>query len=157
LLCAYPMRAFPRAAHAQQFLTICAAHSHVIPAESYTALASTDEQLRTIVQLQQQAHALATELAERQALEQALHRSEQELADFFDNAVMALHWVGPDGIILRVNQAALHLLGYSRDDYLGHHMAEFHAYPDVSADILRRLHAGEELHDYETWLVCKDG
>src|SRR5262249_12697190 len=26
-----------------------------------------------------------------------------------------------------------------------------------SADILRRFHAGEELHDYEAWLVCKDG
>ena len=157
LLCAYPIRGFVKGAHAQQFPTICAAHSHVIPAESYMALTSPDERLRTIAQLQQQAHALATEMAERQALEQTLRRSEQELADFFDHAPMALHWVGPDGIILRVNEAELRLLGYTRDEYLGHHIAEFHADQHVIADILRRLHAGEELQDYEARLVCKDG
>ena len=99
----------------------------------------------------------ATEMAERQALEQTLRRSEQELADFFDHAPMALHWVGPDGIILRVNEAELRLLGYARDAYLGHHIAEFHADQHVIADILRRLHAGEELQDYEARLVCQDG
>jgi len=157
LLCAYPMHGFSRAVHAQKFLTICAAHSHVIPTESYAALASPDERLRTIVQLQQQAHALAAEIAERQELEQSLRRSEQELADFFDSAALRLHWISPDGIILRVNQAELHLLGYTRDEYLGHHIAEFHADQQVSADILRRLHAGEALHDYEARLICKDG
>src|SRR5262245_30310129 len=111
LLCAYPIRGFVKGAHAQQFLTICAAHSHVIPAESYTALTSPDERLRAIAQLQQQAHALAAEMAERQAFEQTLGRSEQELADFFDHAPMALHWVDQDGIILRVNEAELRLLG----------------------------------------------
>jgi PAS domain S-box-containing protein len=157
LLCAYPMPGFARGAHVPQFLTICAAHSHIIPTESYLALASANERLRTIVQLQQQAHVLESEIAERQVLEQALRRSSQELADFFDNAPMGLHWVGADGIILRVNQAELNLLGYSRDEYLGHHIATFHADPAVSADLLRRLHAGEELHDYEAQLVCKDG
>src|SRR5882672_8635596 len=127
LLCAYPICGFDKGAHAQQFLTICAAHSHIIPAESYTALTSPNERLQVIAQLQQQAHALATEMAERQALEQTLRRSEQELADFFDHAPMALHWTGPDGIILRVNEAELRLLGYPRDAYLGHHLAEFHA------------------------------
>jgi two-component system NtrC family sensor kinase len=157
LLCAYPMRGFVKGAHGQQFLTICAAHFHVIPAESYTALTSPDERLRTIAQLQQQAHALATEIAERQALEQTLGRSEQELADFFDHAPMALHWVGPDGIILRVNEAELRLLGYTRDEYLGHHIAEFHADQHVIADILRRLQAGEEIQDCEARLIGKDG
>jgi PAS domain S-box-containing protein len=84
-------------------------------------------------------------------------RNERELADFFDHAPLALHWASPDGIILRVNEAELRLLGYHRDDYLGRHMAEFHADPQVSTDILRRLHAGEEVHDYEARLVCKDG
>jgi len=157
LLCAYPIRGFIQGAHTQQFLTICAAHSHVIPAESYTGLTSPDERLRTVAQLQQQAHALATEMVEHQALEQTLRRSEQELADFFDHAPMALHWAGPDGIILRVNEAELHLLGYACEEYLGHHIAEFHADQPVIEDILQRLQAGEELHDYEARLVCKDG
>jgi PAS domain S-box-containing protein len=87
----------------------------------------------------------------------SLRRSQQELADFFDNAPVGLHWVGPDGIILRANRAELNLLGYSADEYIGHHIAEFHADEDVIRDILRRLHAGEELQEFEARLRCKDG
>jgi PAS domain S-box-containing protein len=151
------MGGFSRAGHAEKFRRICQAHSRVIPAEGYTALASPDERLRVIAQLQQKAQALEAEVAERRALEQSLRRRERELADFFDNAPMGLHWVGPDGLIQRVNQAELNLLGYSREEYLGHHIAEFHVDPQASADILRRLHAGEEVHDYEARLRCKDG
>jgi len=42
--------------------------------------------------------------------EEQLRRSEQELADFFENATIGLHWAGPDGSILRANQAELDLL-----------------------------------------------
>src|SRR5688572_25714414 len=34
--------------------------------------------------------------------QERVRRSEQELADFFDNATVGLHWVGPDGRIIRV-------------------------------------------------------
>ena len=46
-----------------------------------------------------------------------MRASERELADFFDNASIGLHWIGPDGIIQRVNQAELDMLGYTRDEY----------------------------------------
>ena len=75
----------------------------------------------------------------------------------FENAPVGLHWVGSDGIILRANRAELDLLGYSPDEYIGHHIAEFHADEDVVGDILRRLQRGEELHDYEARMRCKDG
>ncbi|MEP7328313.1 MAG: hypothetical protein ABI777_03815 [Betaproteobacteria bacterium] len=32
-------------------------------------------------------------------------RSEHELSDFFENAAIGLHWVEPDGTILRANHA----------------------------------------------------
>jgi PAS domain S-box-containing protein len=157
LLCAYAMRGFSRAVHAAMFRRVCAEHSRVIPAESYTALPRPDARLRLIAELQQKAQALEAELAERQGLEATLRRSQQELADFFENAPTGLHWLAPDGMILRANRAALDLLGYSRDEYVGRSIAEFHADPQAAADILRRLHAGEELHAYEARLVCKDG
>jgi PAS domain S-box-containing protein len=97
------------------------------------------------------------EIEQRKQAEASLRRSEGELADFFENAAIALHWVGPDGSILRVNQAELDLLGYSREEYVGHHIAEFHADAEVIADILRRLQAGQTLRDYEARLRCKDG
>ena len=46
--------------------------------------------------------------------------------DFFENSVAAMHWLGADGTILRVNQAELDLLGYCRADVVGHPVAEFH-------------------------------
>jgi PAS domain S-box-containing protein len=90
-------------------------------------------------------------------LEMQLRRSERELADFFENGIVALQWVGPDGRILRANQAQLELLGYSREEYLGRHIAEFYADPDVIADLVRRLGKGESVRDYEVCLRCKDG
>lgn len=82
---------------------------------------------------------------------------EQLLADFFENAAVGLHWVGPDGRILRANRAELELLGYSREEYVGRHVAEFHADPAVIADILGKLSCGETLHNYEARLRCKNG
>jgi PAS domain S-box-containing protein len=86
-----------------------------------------------------------------------LERSDRELREFFDNASVGLHWVGPDGIILRVNQTELNMLGYRRDEYVGHHIAEFHADKAALDDILQRLAAGETLYDYVARLRCKDG
>jgi len=97
------------------------------------------------------------DIAERKAAEVALLRSERDLSDFFDNAIVGLHWVGPDGIILRANRADMDLVGYSPHEYIGHHIAEFHADKPVIEDILRRLHAGEQLRDYAARLRCKDG
>ena len=83
-------------------------------------------------------NSLLTVANEDHDLETQLRRSERELADFFDNGVVALQWVGPDGHILRVNQAQLELLGYSREEYLGRHIAEFYPDQDVFADLSRR-------------------
>ncbi len=100
---------------------------------------------------------LSEEIAERKASEEKLRQSEQELADFFDQATVGLHWVGSDGIILRANQAELNLLGYTRNEYIGRAIADFHADRPVIEDILRKLSGGEELHDYPARLRCKDG
>lgn len=89
--------------------------------------------------------------------EAQIRRSEKELADFFDNATMGLHWVGADGTILRVNAAELDLLGYTDQEYIGHHIAEFHVDRDVIDEILRRLSAGEKLYNYPARMRCRDG
>lgn len=66
LLCAYSVGAFGKNAQSQILDEVCAAHSRVIPAESYPSLARENDRLRAIVLLQQQTHQLRTELAERQ-------------------------------------------------------------------------------------------
>jgi PAS domain S-box-containing protein len=81
----------------------------------------------------------------------------EELQDFLDNAVVAIHQVDSTGTIVWANRAELAMLGYRPDEYIGHPITEFHVDPDVLTDILERLHRGETLHDYEARLRAKDG
>jgi PAS domain S-box-containing protein len=93
----------------------------------------------------------------RRRSEAALQRREQELSDFIENATVGLRWMGSDGTIIWANQTELDLLGYTREEYFGHHIAEFHADQDVIGNILQRLTGDEALHDYESRMRCKDG
>lgn len=87
----------------------------------------------------------------------SLRERDLELRDFVENGSVGLHWVGPDGTVIWANQAELDLLGYERDEYIGHHIAEFHEDIPVIEDILRRLQAQETLHNYEARLRSKTG
>jgi signal transduction histidine kinase len=72
LYCAYPLAHIGGPGTTQWLGDVCAAHSQVIPAESYTTLPTDDDRLRAIVLLQQQAQALHGEIAARQAAEERL-------------------------------------------------------------------------------------
>jgi signal transduction histidine kinase len=72
LFCAYAMDQFGGEAHQAYFSDICAAHSQVVPAESYTALPTPHDRLRAIAELQQKAESLETEITERQRAEELL-------------------------------------------------------------------------------------
>lgn len=84
-------------------------------------------------------------------------RVDQELKACLNHAAEGLHWVGPDGTILWANQTELDLLGYTAEEYIGHHIAEFHVDRPVIDDILARLARGETLQNYEARLRKKDG
>ncbi|MGH7845642.1 MAG: PAS domain S-box protein [Candidatus Binatia bacterium] len=84
-------------------------------------------------------------------------RTDNDLVDFFENAPLPLRRVGPDGRILWANRAELDMLGYSPEEYMGHHVAEFHVDQPVIEELLRRLTHRETVHDYEARLRCKDG
>ena len=94
---------------------------------------------------------------ERKRAQERIAQREKELSDFFDNAAIGLHWVAPDGVILRANQCELDMLGYARQEYVGHHIAEFHVDQNVIQDILERLASGETLANYPARLRCKNG
>ena len=81
---------------------------------------------------------------------------EADYEDFFENGALALHVVGRDGIVLEANRAELELLGYSREEYVGRSISEFHADPATIAEILQRLAAGEKLLRFPARLRAKD-
>lgn len=72
LFCAYPISSFSHERDLDLLMKVCGEHSAVIPTESYTALVSEDDRRRTVVQLQQKAKALETEVAEHKRLRQEL-------------------------------------------------------------------------------------
>lgn len=80
-----------------------------------------------------------------------------ELYDFIENGSLPLHWVDGNGIIIWANQAELDLLGYSKEEYIGYPISDFHADADVIQEILYRLVNNETLQDFPARLKCKNG
>jgi PAS domain S-box-containing protein len=91
------------------------------------------------------------------AMEQEIARKNAELEDFFENSAIGLHIVSGEGIIKRANKAELNLLGYTAEEYVGRHIAEFHVDAPVIGDILHKLSCGDRLDRYPARLRAKDG
>src|SRR5205823_3901165 len=83
--------------------------------------------------------------------------SQRERENFIEHTPVGIRWTGPDGTILRANQAELAMLGYRSEEYVGRNVAAFHVDPEAAADTLRRLRAGEPLANVETLLRRRDG
>lgn len=100
---------------------------------------------------------LLIDVTDQKQAEEEFRRNEKELTDFFENASVGIHWVRSDGIIKRVNQAELDMLGYNREEFVGSHIADFYVDQEVIEDILQKLSEGEKLHNREVRMRCKDG
>lgn len=122
---------------------------HLVPVQLAGAMIHRDGEQLILLSVE--------DISERKRSEAELRYQYEKLTDFVENGAVCLHWVGPDGTILWANQSELHSLGYSREEYIGQHIAKFHADEDVINDILRRLTANEILHNYEARMVGKDG
>jgi PAS domain S-box-containing protein len=96
-------------------------------------------------------------LGEIQTRKTELKRSRQELADFLENATEGLHWLDPNGRVVWVNRGELRASGFECEEFIGHHISEFHADPEVAADMLDRMQRGETLYNYEAQFKRKDG
>ncbi|MEF0942867.1 PAS domain S-box protein [Rhizobium sp. BR 362] len=97
------------------------------------------------------------DITSQRATEDEARRSSADLEDFFENSAVGLHIVRGDGIIQRANKAELELLGYAPEEYVGGHIAEFHADAPIIGDILHRLSCGEKPDRYSARLRAKDG
>jgi PAS domain S-box-containing protein len=81
----------------------------------------------------------------------------ESLEDFLENVTVAVHLVDRQGIIVYANKAELNLLGYQKEEYIGHNIKEFHAEEEVIDSIFSKLVRHEDLHNAESKLRCKDG
>jgi PAS domain S-box-containing protein len=156
LFCAYPWHLFPTAESADAFRSICAEHHHACSA-AHASTTEAGNPHAKLAELEQQARALRAEVSRRVAAEQTLKLREKEFTDFMENAAEGLHKVAADGTILWANKAELAMLGYQWEEYVGHHIAEFHVDRAVIESILDRLTNGETIYDQPARLRCRDG
>ncbi len=157
LFCAYPSRLFASADRVRAFQQVCGAHDHVCLSEHVARASAPADLHRLLASWEQKAAAMEAEVARRREAESALRQRERELTDFVENAAEGLHRIAGDGTILWANRAELEMLGYTYDEYVGRHIAEFHVDPIVIRSILDALAAGETLRDHPARLRRKDG
>ncbi|MGI8925342.1 MAG: PAS domain-containing sensor histidine kinase [Tepidiformaceae bacterium] len=82
---------------------------------------------------------------------------EEFAADTLHNATIGIHWVDKSGIIIWANEAAAETVGCPMDEYVGHHIAEFHADQEAITDVLRRLAMEQTIINYVVHVRRKDG
>lgn len=155
LFCAYPMNGIGGAALAG----VCAAHSRVIPAESYTELAGPDQRLRAILELQQKARMLEAEIAERKELEGRLRISEICYRRHFEAARDGLLIVDPETHrITDANPSMIEMLG-TREDMVGKELWEVGLLRDreASLEAFRELNEKHIVRYDEVPIRTKDG
>ena len=100
---------------------------------------------------------ISAELALCKKEKQALELIIEELNDFIEEASTPLHRVNMEGIITWANKAELDLLGYSKAEYIGMPVSNFHVDEAVIKDILQRLLNFEDIHNYPARLICRNG
>jgi PAS domain S-box-containing protein len=90
-------------------------------------------------------------------MQRELRRREREASDFFENGGIGIQWIDAGGIVIRANQAALDMLGYTAEEFIGQPMRKFHTHPGVLDDLLHRVGAAETVRNHEVRLIANGG
>ena len=108
------------------------------------------------------------DITERKRAEDELRKNRQELEaalgyleNVFQTSAEGLITSDAKGYIVKVNNAALHIAGYERDELLGMHMAELgpldEPYLSISAHVMTTMREQGFINDVSTCMVKKDG
>eukprot|EP00238_Polyblepharides_amylifera_P000645 CAMPEP_0196570912 /NCGR_PEP_ID=MMETSP1081-20130531/1064_1 /TAXON_ID=36882 /ORGANISM="Pyramimonas amylifera, Strain CCMP720" /LENGTH=707 /DNA_ID=CAMNT_0041887603 /DNA_START=201 /DNA_END=2324 /DNA_ORIENTATION=- len=82
---------------------------------------------------------------------------EKGFMDFFDNAPIAMHWLGGTGNVMWANKTEMHLLGYTAEEYIGKPIMDF--CPDEEELVLKIFHqlgTGNTIADVPVRFRTKD-
>jgi PAS domain S-box-containing protein len=178
LRCAYPMGRFERAEQGEAFAGICAEHTGVMPAESYSELNSGYDQLRGIAILQQKAQALEVEVAQRQKVKEelrrshlelqqtssALHESEERYRVLFHSLPVAVFACDGNAVIQDYNHRAVELWGREPQCGVERHCGSVKLYlpdgvflPHTQSPMVDVLRTGVPAKNVEVFIERPDG
>jgi PAS domain S-box-containing protein len=101
----------------------------------------------------------AAEAQKRRKMEEDLIRSAEEINDLYNRAPYGYHSLDADGLIVRINDTELTLLGYEREEVIGRPHRDFLAPDDRPRfdTAFGELKKEGVLHELEYELVRKDG
>ncbi|MBR9979820.1 MAG: response regulator [Desulfatitalea sp.] len=103
---------------------------------------------------------LASEISERQSVEDALRESEQRYRQLVEELPVGLFRVSPreEGAFLMVNPAFVRMFGYqSKDQVTVQSVQELYRYPDMRKHVMEMLHAEQSLQGLEVAFKKRDG
>jgi PAS domain S-box-containing protein len=101
--------------------------------------------------------AVGRDVTERKYAEDRLKESEERYRGIFDESVVAIFVLDKDKSFINANEAGLELIGYSREELLGMHIAQVDAEPDDTLDAQRTVLSGRRITNYEHRLRRKNG
>ena len=81
----------------------------------------------------------------------------ETIDEFIERTPDGIHILDEKGIILFANQRELKMLGYKKEEFVGHHIFEFHTdkkYKDFDPSFFS---IDQNMINLETNLKCKDG
>lgn len=101
-----------------------------------------------------------SDITERKRIEQAMRDSERLFSIIFQASPVGINIFNPaDGRLVMINEAFLTIIGYSREEALGHSAAELSLFvePEVRAGWMRKLLQGEEVYNQDAQMRRKSG
>src|SRR4051812_34318814 len=100
---------------------------------------------------------LEKKLADQEKQLQEMKSKLEKVTDFIENATVPLHWINDEGIVTWANQAELNLLGYTKEEYIGQSIIQFHKDKKGIEELLFRLKNNEIVNNHASQLITKDG
>jgi PAS domain S-box-containing protein len=79
----------------------------------------------------------------------------EDIYAMFNNAAIGIHFVNAEGIIIYANQSELDMLGYTPEEYIGHHCGEFQPDTQLLYEMMTRLRRQQTLKNYPAMIKGK--
>lgn len=105
--------------------------------------------------------AIASDISEQRAAEEALRQSEEKYRSIFENSAEGIFQFYPDGRIIECNTAMARILGYARPAELiaeeGDILRRIHVQQEARLEFLRALAKSGRVFDFEAQVYRRDG
>ncbi len=97
------------------------------------------------------------DITEQKRLQDAVVESEKRFRLFFENSAVFAYITRRDGKIVEINNAALQLLGYTREELVEGNVLTLYPYPEERERFIKKIEAQGYVKDFPIHLRRKDG